>query len=157
MRIFGIDPGQNESGYAIIDDHWPDAGIIKAGVIDNVDIIDLIECGYVKETTSVAIEMISSYGMRVGDSTFQTCVWIGRMAQACYAQGIEPVLIKRTDVKKILLPGKKANDSVLRQELIRRMKWSADDVRKESKRIGLKSHAWQALAVAAAARSILCN
>ena len=149
--ILGIDPGTLQSGFAVISETWREDGPLKAGVSQNEDILDAI--AQVDRGTSVAIEMISSYGARVGQTTFDTLVWIGRMIQVCESNGIPYHLIKRHEVKKLIAPGERANDAVIRRKMIELLGWSAEDVRLNAKRCGLKSHAWQAMAVAVAIAS----
>ena len=150
MRILGIDPGTTKSGFAIISEDWREKGPLSAGVLQNEDLLAHIESMPIGAECTIAIEMITSYGMRVGQTTFDTCVFIGRLCQVCYSRGFDPVMIKRHEVKKEICPGKKANDSTIRLKLIEEMGWTTGDINKQSKRTGLKSHAWQALAVAVA-------
>lgn len=152
--ILGIDPGTTESGYALIGADWRDAGPAQAGVMDNRQVLKRITRYHLEHGASVAIEMVSSYGARVGQTTFDTVVWIGRMVQLCESHGIRYRLIKRHEVKKQIAPGQKSNDAVIRRKMIEAMGWSNEDTRANAKRIGLKSHAWQALAVAASAEII---
>ena len=147
--ILGVDPGTTESGYALIGADWRDAGPTQAGVIDNRQMLKHITRYHLEHGASVAIEMVSSYGARVGQTTFDTVVWIGRMVQLCESHGIRYRLIKRHEVKKQIAPGQKSNDAVIRRKMIEAMAWSDEETRANAKRLCLKSHAWQALAVAA--------
>jgi hypothetical protein len=91
--------------------------------------IDLLS--YLDETQaeSLAIEMIASYGMAVGQSTFETCVWIGRFIERWrvvqYPRNIRPRLseVRRVTRKQVLVHlcnSAKGNDSTLRHALIDR-------------------------------------
>ena len=77
--IFAIDPGNVESGYAIIE--MPAFSVIEAGKVNNNDLLS--EIPIITSTVDMfAVEMIASYGMAVGKDIFETCVWIGRFLQA---------------------------------------------------------------------------
>jgi hypothetical protein len=62
--------------------------------------------------------MIASYGMAVGASVFDTCVWIGRFAQALDEFQEKTTFIFRKDVKMHLCGSMKAKDSNIRQAIL---------------------------------------
>lgn len=113
MKILAIDPGNIESAYCIIDGNTYKP--IEFGKIDNTYmLIKLKELKYNK----LIIEMIASYGMAVGSSVFDTCVWIGRFIQARNCADFE--YIYRKEEKMNLCNSMKAKDSNIRQALIDR-------------------------------------
>lgn len=61
--------------------------------------------------------MIASYGMPVGKEVFETCVWIGKFAEA---SGMKESYIYRKDEKMNICHSMKAKDSNIRQALIDR-------------------------------------
>ena len=76
MKIFAIDPGTTESGYAL----WDGAKILDFGKTGNENIkLHLATMDF----DIAAIEMIASYGMPVGKEVFETAVWIGRFSEIC--------------------------------------------------------------------------
>ena len=78
--LLAIDPGNVESAYCIID-----KSTYKPVVFEKIDNNEFREklLGELRyyPIESVAIEMIASYGMAVGASVFETCVWIGRFIE----------------------------------------------------------------------------
>jgi hypothetical protein len=88
--------------------------------------------------------MIASYGMAVGSSIFETCVWIGRFIEVART----PVrLCYRKDVKMHLCGSMRAKDGNIRQRLIDI--FGPQGTKKQpGKTYGIKSHTWAALAVA---------
>jgi len=80
MLVFAIDPGPEKSAWLLYNaadqrivgkyDGTPNAEVCK----------ELAREGYVNYP--MVVEMVASYGMSVGASTFETCVWIGRFMQA---------------------------------------------------------------------------
>lgn len=137
--ILSIDPGNIESAYCLIDceTYKP----IEFGKIDNTQMLFKIkELKYDK----IVIEMIASYGMAVGASVFDTCVWIGRFIQARTCCDFE--YIYRKEEKMNLCYSMKAKDSNIRQALIDRF----GDVGTKSNQgffYGFKKDIWSAFAV----------
>jgi len=102
----------------------------------------------------MAIEMIASYGMAVGATVFETCVWIGRFIDAFTQLDTNRedlyTRLTRAQVKVALCKQTKGvNDSVIRQRLIDL--WGAPGTKKNpGPTYGIKSDAWAALGVATA-------
>lgn len=95
------------------------------------------------------IEQIKSYGMAVGESIFETCVWTGRFMEAFGADRVHR--ISRTDVKVHLCRSAKAKDANVRQALIDRFggKEKAIGTKKAPGPLyGVSGDVWAALAVA---------
>lgn len=111
--ILAVDPGNVESAYVLMDSETYNP--IEFGKIKNEEL--LIKLDFLKYDKLI-IEMIASYGMAVGATVFDTCVWIGRFVQArkCY----DYEYIYRKDEKMNLCHSMKAKDSNIRQALIDR-------------------------------------
>lgn len=118
-RILAIDPGNTESGWVIID--TDSRAPLHFGKDPNADVLDLAGSSHTPNFDHAVIEMVASYGMAVGADVFETCVWIGRFAQALdFHQAIEAELVKRQPVKLHHCHSSKAKDSNIRQALVDR-------------------------------------
>lgn len=127
-HIIAIDPGTDESGYAILGpDLHPDVfGKTKNEFIRQIA-ADYIARGKVSPGRIVGcVEMVASYGMPVGKEVFETCVWIGRFIEQLNSLGIYGhqsvglTMIYRRDEKLDLCDSPRANDATIRQALIDR-------------------------------------
>lgn len=150
MKILAIDPGNIESGYAIIE--MPDFRLIEFGKVKNEELLEDIEERFIYDNSIdvIAIEMVASYGMAVGKSVFDTCVWIGRFIQALSNDGVDYVY--RKDEKMCLCGSMKAKDSNIRQALIDRYAKhdfkNGKGVKKNPDTFyGVSKDVWQAIAV----------
>jgi hypothetical protein len=114
MRILAIDPGNTYSAYTIIGDGLKP---IEFNKVDNDVLMDLIQFEASWQFDMCAIEMIASYGMAVGASVFETCVWIGRFTQAIKFKSMPVEYVYRKDVKLNLCGTTKAKDSNISQAL----------------------------------------
>ena len=152
MRILAIDPGNTESGYALINNvtYKP----IAFGKKENYTLREMIRGGQFNNVDTVVIEMVKSYGMPVGATVFQTCVWIGRFQELFFdGHGTNVALIYRGDVKLHHCHNSGAKDSNVIQALIDRF---ASGVRNRGKGTvaapgwfyGFKADIWQAYALA---------
>jgi len=137
--ILAIDPGNIESAYCLIEKETYKP--IEFGKIDNT--LLLIKLGELKYEKLV-IEMIASYGMAVGQTVFETCVWIGRFIQRRTCSDFE--YIYRKDVKMNLCNSTKAKDSNVRQALIDRF-GVVGTKKKQGWFYGFKEDIWTAYAV----------
>lgn len=148
--IFAIDPGNTQSGYAVVEhDGEKILGVVEKGKTENTKIFELLE--KYDESVPVAIEMVASYGMPVGMEVFDTCVWIGRFAQAAKGHGIE--LIYRKEEKLCLCGSLKAKDSNIAQALVDRFAPGQPNKGKGTKKepgffYGFSKDMWAAMAVA---------
>lgn len=161
--ILAIDPGNIETGYVIVDEETLKP--IFVGKVLNKELEEII----IKSKDSitiehVAIEMVASYGMAVGATVFETCVWIGRFYQCCKENlGIEATLIYRKDEKMNLCNSMKAKDSNITQSLIDRFAPNTPNKGKGNKKdkgwfYGFKKDIWAAYAVAVTYKDIyLCE
>jgi hypothetical protein len=77
----GIDPGTIESAYVLYDKDSKQP--LDFGKIPNEELLDkLYTWGKQGLDADLAIEMIASYGMPVGKTTFETVLWLGRFIEA---------------------------------------------------------------------------
>jgi hypothetical protein len=135
----GIDPGPDISAIVAYDGQR----IIYAKQLPNEEMLKhlMVERYNVDH---LAIEMIASYGMAVGESTFMTCVWIGRFMQQFGAN--QTRLIKRLEVKLHLCKDSRAKDGNIRQALVDRF-GEPGSKKHPGLTYGISGHAWQALAL----------
>lgn len=137
--ILAVDPGNIESAYCLMDKKTYKP--IEFGKIDNTFmLIKLKELKY----DNLIIEMIASYGMPVGASVFDTCVWIGRFIQARNCPEFE--YIYRREEKMDLCYSMKAKDSNIRQALIDRF-GEVGTKKNQGWFYGFKKDIWSAYAV----------
>lgn len=113
MKVFAIDPGNEQSAYCIMDDEYR---LYEFAKLPNNDMLKLL-FEKLPETDEVVIERVASYGLAVGREVFETCEWIGRYTQASTAP-VEYVF--RKDEKVYLCNDMRAKDSNIRQALIDR-------------------------------------
>jgi len=153
--ILAIDPGNTESGYALIDPVT--CRPIEVGKIPNKYLLDrLVDwIGSEGDVDHVAIEMVASYGMPVGADVFETCVWIGRFRQVVeeYGARVPCDLVYRKNVKLHLCHTTKAKDANITQALIDRFASGQPNRGKGTKAepgwfFGFKADIWAAYALA---------
>lgn len=146
-KLLAIDPGTNESAYII----WNGAYIGDFGILPNEYLLlRILEY----DVDELVIEMVASYGMPVGKSVFETCVWIGRFYEFYKIKTCKsPMLIYRRDVKLHHCNSVRASDTNIKYALID--KYAPDDSNKGkgTKKFpgffyGFKDDIWQAFAIA---------
>lgn len=155
--LLAIDPGDVESGWVVIDVETRRP--LRFGKTPNEDLRALL-MGDVGDQEwiggqRVFIEMIASYGMAVGATVFETCVWIGRFIEATRDAWDEPIaqLVKRHPVKLHHCHSAKAKDSNVRQALVDRFAPGQSNHGKGTKAepgwfYGFRADVWQAYALA---------
>ena len=153
MRVLAIDPGNAESGWCVIDADTRRP--LEFGKDDNDDLLDwCYDHDTFADVDLAVIEMIASYGMAVGKTVFETCVWIGRLSEALRRKGIEVELVYRRAVRDHHCDrNPKARDANVAQALKDRF---APGVRNHGKGTkadpgwfyGFRADVWQAYALA---------
>lgn len=145
--ILAIDPGTEESAYVLLT--FPDSTIeiIDKGKVKNDTMLTLIE-RYGNNLSHTVIEMVASYGMPVGKSTFETVYWIGRFCECAFHSRYSKVerIFRKSDVCMHLCHTTKAKDSNIRQALIDRY---GEPGTKNSPGLlyGISNDVWSALAI----------
>lgn len=147
--LLGIDPGNTESGWALIDTETFEP--LHFAKSKNRDVLSVIEGN---DFDAIAVEMVASYGMAVGRDVFETCVWIGMFAQhALLFRGLEARLVYRRDVKLHHCHTSAAKDSNITQALVDRFAHNQPNRGKGTKAdpgwfYGFAGDIWQAYALA---------
>lgn len=150
-KILAIDPGNEMSGYVVVEHNGKEiTSVLECGKVSNSRIYDIMTT--VKEY-ELAIEMIQSMGMAVGQTVFDTCVWIGRLSEYADYLGIPFRYVFRREEKEMICGTMKAKDANIRQALIDRFAPGEPNGGKGTKKIpgffyGFKADIWQAFAVA---------
>ena len=149
--ILAIDPGNIESAWVLLDCNTlqPLKFAKEGNYTARANIFDLIENKQIKH---VAIEMVASYGMAVGATVFETCVWIGRFYEIFYQANIPIQFIFRKDEKLNLCQSMRATDATITQALVDRFAMNEPNHGKGTKNspgwfYGFKKDIWQAYAV----------
>ena len=149
MLILAIDPGPIESAYVLINSKTrkPTA---HAKVPNEL----LLQGLSTTTADHVAIEMIASYGMPVGQEVFETCVWIGRFIERLDRRiSVTHERIPRMPVKLHHCHSQKANDATVKQALVDRFAPGQANHGKGTKTYpgwfyGFRADVWQAYALA---------
>lgn len=117
--FLAIDPGNEDTAFVLMDENFIP---YDKGKIKNTELIK--KCRKNSFGTNgelhfdyLVIEMVASYGMPVGKTVFDTCVWIGRFVEACH---VPYTRIYRMQEKMDLCQTMRAKDSNIRQALIDR-------------------------------------
>ena len=119
MYILALDPGDAETAYTVIDVQTFEP--IETDILQNLVLLNRLEEIIEKyKIKFVAIEMIKSYGMGVGDHVFETCVWIGRFLEHVVMRDCQAERIARMEEKMHICKMPQARDSNIRRALIDR-------------------------------------
>jgi len=146
--VIGVDPGTDKSAFAEFDGKE----VVSFGLWENEHLLS----HPLWQEDHVFVEMIASYGMAVGASVFETCVFIGRCLQvastARWADWKSPAggnvtRVYRKDIKLHLCNSPRAKDANVRQALIDRI-GPQGTKKNQGPTYGIKSHEWAAIAVA---------
>jgi hypothetical protein len=154
MKILAIDPGTEQSAFVAWDtgkdDFIPTSDIGDSrGLISNHE---FYYCIYsilnAIKPDQVVIEMVQSYGMAVGRSTFQTVLFVGRLVGKIdmYSNSCAKILVKYYGRPTIKAQVGGKTDAQIRASL--RLRYG--EAKKGEKLEGVKKDIWSALALAAA-------
>lgn len=148
MNLLAIDPGNIRSSFVVFEGER-EVPLARDTCENRVLVDRLLERDFGRfDVDHVAIEMIASYGMPVGKTVFETCLWIGRFVQA-WRRDDRLSLVYRHDVKMQICRSMRAKDANIRQALIDR--FGAPGTKKAPGALyGIHGDEWAALAVAVA-------
>lgn len=151
MTILAIDPGNEQSAYALIDKET--LRPIEGGILPNDEMLVRI-WNLVPDVERVVIEMVASYGMAVGKTVFETVFWIGRFYELVNMNACEDAVdrIYRQDEKMHICHDSRAKDANIRRALIDRfakhdMKNGRGTKKNPDWFYGFKADMWAAYAV----------
>lgn len=162
--VTGIDPGPSQSAWVTLDGK----DVVEHGYMDSDKLADSMSCGKFRDQV-VACEMVASYGMPVGEDTFETVYWIGRFASCCLFGGARNFyrLYRKQDrefpsILMHMCKTNRAKDSNVRQAIIDLYDpvggGKTPQVGTSKARgplYGISKHNWQAMAVAITCRDNL--
>jgi hypothetical protein len=149
--VLAIDPGNFESAFCFL---RGDRKIVDFGKHANEWMLRYF-LNMVKEAprpSRVVCEMVASYGMAVGASVFDTCIFIGRLQEIAVRSGQWWEQVTRLEVKLHVCKSPAANDSNIRTALIDL--YGAPGTKKSpGPTYGISKDVWAALALAETVRS----
>lgn len=144
MKILAIDPGPVESAYVVCDPEVRE--ISSAHKLPNQELIELLGTFGGSLADILVGEMVTSYGMTVGQPIFDTIFYLGYFVSTWGAYGMPWYLVSRKELKKIV-DAPKVSDSTVRAVMIDW--WGPQGTKKEpGVTYGLAKDTWAALALA---------
>ena len=151
LKVLGIDPGNAESAYVIIDSESLKPEYVAK--VDNELLREIIKTDGMAHVDRAAVERVASYGMPVGREVFETCEWIGRFSQLLENEGIPVSYVYRKDEKLHICGDSRAKDANIRRALIDRfavrdLKNGKGTKSNQDFFYGFKSDCWAAYSVA---------
>ena len=162
LPIIGIDPGTSQSAGIVL----ADKSIVKAVWLPNEDALQWLR-GFPAPAV-LAVEMVASYGMAVGQEVFDTCLWVGRFIEAWDAlkQPWHKLYRKKGNppfpaITMHLCRTTRAKDTNIRQALIDRFgpgKAAAIGTKQAPGPLhGISGDKWSALAVAVVCQDVMAR
>lgn len=150
MQIIAIDPGSAQSAAVCMGEDYRPGLFAKAS---NEAVLDWLRS--VDPVDAVVIEQVVSYGMPVGKTVFDTCVWVGRFTEAACRRGMRVEGLERPSVKLHLCGQRRAKDANIRRALIDRFARHDLKTGKGTKQTpdwfyGFSADVWQAYALGVA-------
>ncbi|MCK9325304.1 MAG: hypothetical protein M0P69_07385 [Bacteroidales bacterium] len=116
MLIFGIDPGPIMTAFVLYDGNKH--LLISFGKVHNKVLLKIINKVENPQDIHFCIEMIKSMGMPVGDTVFQTCVFIGRIVENIIRLGGTYSTLGRKDIVLEICGTPRAKDANVRAALL---------------------------------------
>ena len=115
-RTAAIDPGETKSAIVVMQGQR----IIEHCKLDNAEILHQLTHNRSFVGDHLYIEKIASYGMRVGQEIFDTCIWIGEFKNAALSMlpADKISLVYRMAVKMHLCGRSNAKDADIRTRII---------------------------------------
>ena len=138
--VLGMDPGPVKSGIAVVGD----GAICYVTVLENDAAMDYVRRWAIH--APMCIESIQSYGQRVGQEVFDTCVMIGRFIEVSGDPSMVR-LISRPKIKKHICGSASAKDADVREALIE-IYGKSGCKSDPGPTYGIKRDGWAALSVA---------
>ena len=146
--VLGVDPGPKGKGCGCVlmrQDEVIEYGLLEPSKVELL----------VKASNAVVVEMISSYGMAVGMSTFETLIEAGRIVQLALKYEKPIYLMPRKDIKMVICGTAQAKDKNVRASVIDRFPATGGGKipqigtkAQPGKLYGVSSHCWPAIASA---------
>lgn len=143
-KTIGIDPGTTEGAIIVWDNDNNKIADHKMG--PNNELLDMLR-NWPEQDTVVNCETIMSYGQRVGEETFETCFFIGRVQEICHSKGLTFNPIRRKDALMVHCASGKATDADMRRAMIDYV-GEPGNKKNPGPTYGISAHEWSALAIA---------
>lgn len=159
MIWLGIDPGTTQSAWVIYntETELPE----EHGLESNEAILARWESGHFQFVDRLVVERIVSYGQTIGQTTLDTCVWIGRFLQSWDEPWNPPAdLLERRKVTSHMCGKAGAQDKDVRAACVERYGRGDDKVAKGTKAnpgpcYGMSKDVWQAFGLVLTAAETL--
>jgi Holliday junction resolvasome RuvABC endonuclease subunit len=145
VKIVGVDPGYQESGWLIYDSD--EEQILFCTIESNDRLLERLGTNLPLSCDVLAIEKAEGFGQKAGETMFDTCFWAGRFVQAWRHQEKQAFRIGRKKVKLHLCGTSSAGDKDVTEALKHRF-GQAGAKRVKGPLLGVSSHIWAALGVA---------
>ena len=106
MQILAIDPGTTRTAYCMMTEA---PSVISAADVENEIVLRLVEDRDYDQMVVECMEArnLSAAGQAIGQSTYETCIWIGRFIQAAAIRGKPVARVYRSEERSLLVPTKK--------------------------------------------------